>query len=171
MLGVAGIVALFAFTGDPSGPERVPSGLAPAFDLPTTDGRSVSLADYRGENVLLYFNEGVGCDACFYQMVELEENSDALDRLGVSVIPIAVNRMEDVQRQLADFGLRIPWAVDESKEVSAAYGVLGTGMHAGLPGHSFVLIDGSGKILWDEAYPSMFVKTRDLLEAMGPSLS
>jgi len=170
-LGGFGVVALFALTGGPSGSERVPAGRAPAFNLPTTDGGSVSLADYRGENVLLYFNEGVGCDACFYQMVEIEQHADALERAGLSVIPIAVNRMGDVQRQVAELGLGIPWAVDESKEVSAAYGVLGTGMHADLPGHSFVLIDGSGRIRWNEAYPSMFVKTKELLETLRPSLA
>jgi peroxiredoxin Q/BCP len=32
-----------------------PGDVAPAFSLPADDGKNVSLADYRGENVLLYF--------------------------------------------------------------------------------------------------------------------
>jgi peroxiredoxin len=60
--------------GEASGAE------APAFTLPSTAGGSVSLADFRGEDVLLYFSEGVGCDTCFYQMSDLEQNASTLWR-------------------------------------------------------------------------------------------
>lgn len=47
--------------------------------------------------------------------------------------------------------------------VSAAYHTLGTGMHAGLPGHGFVLINAAGKQVWQGNYPSMWLQPEDLL--------
>ena len=60
-------------------------------------------------------------------------------------------------------------SVDSGASVSSAYGVIGTGMHENLPGHSFILVDASGKIVWRGDYPSMFVKTDQLLADIGTS--
>jgi peroxiredoxin len=38
---------------------------APGFTLTATNGTTVSLASYRGRDVVLYFSEGAGCEACF----------------------------------------------------------------------------------------------------------
>jgi hypothetical protein len=40
-------------------------------------------------------------------------------------------------------------------------------MHANLPGHSFVLVDASGRIRWRGDFPSMYVSTNELLADMG----
>ncbi len=141
--------------------------LAPAFTLTSTDGRPVSLSDYRGRDVLLYFNEGVGCDACFYQMADLEKNGQQLAANGLTVLPIVVNPADVVRGEIARFGLRTPFLIDANEQVSNAYGVVGTGMHENLPGHSFVLVDGSGRIRWRGDFPSMFVSTNQLLADMG----
>ena len=139
---------------------------ATSFTLPATDGSDVSLSEYRGRDVLLYFNEGVGCDACFYQMVEIEKNQQMLDDKNLTVLPIVANPMADTQSEVTRFGLRTPFLIDADKRVSDAYGVLGTGMHADLPGHSFVLVDGSGRVKWQKEYPSMFVSTRQLMASL-----
>lgn len=43
-------------------------------------------------------------------------------------------------------------------------------MHAGLPGHSFVLIDAAGVQRWYGEYPSMFIPSVDLLTQVGKHL-
>jgi peroxiredoxin len=121
--------------------------------------------------VLLYFNEGVGCDACFYQMVELEQSADRLAAAGVEVVPIVANPAEAVLPELQRFGLVTPYLIDEGTSVSQAYGMLGQGMHANLPGHGFVLVDREGALRWKMEYPSMFVSADDLLAAVEPYLS
>lgn len=45
------------------------------------------------------------------------------------------------------------------------------GMHEGLPGHSFVLIDKAGNQLWYGEYPSTFLSTADLLKEVRARLS
>lgn len=163
---IATLAGLLYFGGRGSGGTDAAVGDAPAFTLPSTDGGRVSLADHAGRDVLLYFNEGVGCDSCFYQMVELEENAALFSDAGIEILPIVANPLSDVANETARFGLRTPYLSDADARVSAAYGVLGNGMHAGVPGHTFVLVDGSGDIRWSQEYPSMFVSANELLAAL-----
>ena len=58
--------------------------------------------------------------------------------------------------------MRTPFLLDDGT-VSEAYDTLGKGMHAGLPGHSFVLIDTEGQQRWYGEYPSMWLDPDDLL--------
>jgi peroxiredoxin len=146
-------------------------GAATDFTLASTAGGSVSLADYRGSAVLLYFNEGVGCDACFYQTAELEKNAGELANAGLTVLPIVMNPVADTAAELQRFGLSTPYLVDADGSTTRAYGMLGKGMHANLPGHGFVLVDATGEVRWKMEYPSMFVPAGDLLDAVEPYLS
>jgi peroxiredoxin len=150
--------------------ESPATGVAPTFTLPTSDGGSVSLEAMRGHPVLLYFSVGVGCDSCFAQLAEIEASSSAFDRLGVQVVPIMVNPASDVVPAAAGFGLTTPIALDTTKAVSGEYGVLGTGMHAGLPGHSFILVDATGTIAWEGSFPSMYVSSAELLRTISDRL-
>lgn len=75
----------------------------------------------------------------------------------------SVNPADQVRAELGRFELTTPYLIDADERVSDAYGVLGTGMHENLPGHSFILIDGSGHIAWRGDYPSMFVDADQLL--------
>jgi peroxiredoxin len=83
------------------------------------------------------------------------------------VVPIVVNPAYQVQAEMGRFGLTTPFLIDADASVSGAYGVIGTGMHANLPGHSFVLVDESGRIAWRGEYPSMFITTDELVSEVG----
>jgi len=147
------------------------TGTAPAFTLPTSDGGSISLEAQRGHPVLLYFSEGAGCDSCFAQLADMESSSATFDELGVHVVPIMVNEASDVVPAAANFGIRTPIALDTTKAVSEEYGVLGTGMHAELPGHSFVLVDAAGTITWEQSFPSMYVPSDELARTIADHLN
>lgn len=142
---------------------------APPFTLPSTAGSTVSLPDLRGRDLLLYFNEGVGCDACFYQTVELEKAAELKDA-GITILPVVMNPTDQVRTELARFGIRTPYLIDADGSVSDAYGVLGKGMHANLPGHAFVFIDASGRVRWQEEYPSMYASASEIMAAVEPYL-
>lgn len=157
---LAAVLAAMMLTSRPaSSSEARP---APDFSLVNTDGREVSLADYRGENVLIYFNEGAGCQSCLVQMAEIERQvGDELAALDVTVLPVVMNTREQILADMTANGVRTPFLLDDGT-VSEAYGVLGRGMHAGLPGHSFVLIDRDGVQRWYGEYPSMWLDPTEL---------
>lgn len=137
---------------------------APGFELASTDGTNVSLSGHRGHDVLLYFSEGVGCDACFYQQARIEQEQQLLTAAGLTIVPIVVNPAADVRRELDRFGLTTPFLIDADRSVSAAYDTIGRGHHADLPGHTFVLVDGDGNMRWRLDEPSMFVEPSRLVD-------
>ena len=143
---------------------------APGFTLTATNGKTVSLASYRGHNVVLYFNEGVGCDACFYQMRQFEQHATQLRKAGITILPIVMNPASQIWPELASFGLHTPYLIDATGAVSRAYGVLGKGMHPGLPGHGFVLINARGTERWYGEYPSMYLPAAGLIQQVRAHL-
>jgi peroxiredoxin len=144
---------------------------APSFELASTDGHTVSLADHLGHDVLLYFSEGVGCDSCFYQQASIEAEQQRLTDAELMVVPVVVNPATDVRRELDRFGLTTPFLIDTDRSVSAAYDTIGRGHHADLPGHSFVLVDREGTLRWRLDEPSMFVEPSRLIEGATRALS
>ena len=159
-LALVAIVTAMMLTSRPSSSETVRA--AADFELTDTAGATHTLADHRGENVLLYFSEGAGCQSCIVQMGEIEKQADALVQEEVTVLPIVMNTREQITADMAANGVTTPFLLDDST-VSEAYGTLGKGMHAGLPGHSFVLIDTEGEQRWYGEYPSMWLDPDDLL--------
>ena len=143
---------------------------APDFTLTDTSGKQVHLADYRGKNVVLYFSEGAGCGSCLQQMTAIEQKKADFDAAGITVLPIVMNTREQIMADMAAYGTTTPFLLDDGT-VSRAYGTLGKGMHAGLPGHSFVLIDKDGVQRWYGEYPSMWLAPQDLLDQVRSRLS
>jgi peroxiredoxin len=143
--------------------------LAPDFTLTDTSGTQVSLGALRGKNVLLYFSEGAGCEACLTQM-GLVEKDPRFAAEGLTVLPIVMDPKADITAAMATNGIRTPFLLDDGT-VSKAYGTLGKGMHADLPGHSFILIDKTGKQLWYGEYPSMFISPDELLKEVHNHLA
>lgn len=134
---------------------------APGFTLTDTSGKSVSLASYRGRNVLLYFSEGAGCEACLTQMGQIEKDP-AFAKANITVLPVVMNTRDQITADMTRTGVTTPFLLDDGT-VSKEYGTLGKGMHADLPGHSFVLVDAKGTQRWFQDYPSMWIAPKDLL--------
>lgn len=144
---------------------------APDFTLTDTNGATVRLADYRGRNVVLYFNEGAGCQSCLYQMADIENHAADFAAANIVVLPIVMNNADDIRADMAANRVKTPFLLDADGLVSRAYGTLGKGMHAGLPGHSFVLIDPIGTQRWLGEYPSMYLSSADLLTEVRQRLT
>jgi peroxiredoxin len=157
----AAVVAALMYSA--RGTSTADTRTAPDFTLTDTSGHRVHLADYRGRTVVLYFSEGAGCQSCLYQMADIEAHASDFTAAGVTVLPIVMNTPDDIRRDMAASRVRTPFLIDADGSVSAAYGTLGKGMHAGLPGHSFVLIDATGVQRWYGEYPSMYLLAADLL--------
>jgi thioredoxin-dependent peroxiredoxin len=101
---------------------------APAFSLQGTDGKTYSLADFRGKQavVLAWFPKAktMGCTA---ECKSLRENGSALRPLNVAYFTASVDSPE-LNREFADeLDLDYPILSDPSKSVAEAYGVLNSG--------------------------------------------
>ena len=164
---VVGVVALAAgliLAYRAAGPQRASSSpemiakSAPAFALKTADGGDFNLSEFRGKkNVLLFFNEGYGCDPCWQQAAQLQKDQQTFAEMGVEVYAVMVDQPALIKSEMGRWGLTtLPVLVDQTREVSRSYDALG-GMHANKPDHKFVLISREGTILWAADYPTMSV--------------
>jgi peroxiredoxin len=164
VVGVVALAAILIVGYRAAGPQKASSSPemiakpAPDFTLKSVDGRDVSLSDFRGKkNVLLFFNEGYGCDPCWQQTAQLQKDQQALADLGVEVYAVMVDPPSLIKSEMPRWGLTtIPILLDQTTKVSKSYEALG-GMHASKPDHKFVLISRDGMILWAADYPSMWV--------------
>lgn len=161
------VVAAMLLTSRPE--SSAAARTAPDFTLTDTEGKAVSLQQYRGRNVVLYFNEGAGCQSCLVQMAEIEKSTSRFQKLDVTVLPIVMNSREQITHDMRLNRVSTPFLLDDGS-VSQAYGTLGKGMHAGLPGHSFVLIDRTGQQRWYGEYPSMWLAPEALLREVEQRL-
>lgn len=140
----------FAFeVGDPG-----PGEQAPPIKLPATDGTTFDLASQRGKTVLVYFQEGLGCQPCFDQMRDIERNMRPLRALGIDrVVSITTNELDQLELKVEDDGISTPVLSDPDLAVSEAYsanqyGMMGTSRD----GHSFVVVGPDGRIRWRADY-------------------
>jgi peroxiredoxin len=168
VVAIVGVIAAMMATSRPT--SSAVSRTAPDFTLATTAGAQVHLADYRGRNVVLYFSEGAGCGACLQQMAAIEKDKAAFTQANTVVLPIVMNTAAQISRDMATYGVTTPFLLDTGA-ASRAYGMLGHGMHAGLPGHGFVLIDATGTQRWSGEYPSMWLTPADLLSQVRKHLA
>ena len=143
---------------------------APAFTLTSGAGKPVSLSDYRGRTVLLYFQEGLSCQPCWDQIRDLEHNQAALRATGVdAVVSITTDRADLIGRKAADEKLTTPVLSDPDLAVSRAYDANQYGMMGEMrDGHSFVLVGPDGTIRWRADYGgapkyTMFLPTDKML--------
>ncbi|WP_406668050.1 thioredoxin-dependent thiol peroxidase [Gallaecimonas sp. GXIMD1310] len=98
---------------------------APAFSLADQDGHMVSLADFTGQQVLVYFYPKASTPGCTVQACGLRDNMSALTDKGVVVLGISpdpVKRLKNFeQKQQLNFRL----LSDEDHQVAEAFGVWG----------------------------------------------
>jgi thioredoxin-dependent peroxiredoxin len=106
--------------------DRLSSGdPAPDFTLPDADGKPVSLADYRGRRVIVYFYPAASTPGCTTEACDFRDNLAELDGAGIDVVGIS----PDPQPKLARFrdaeGLTFPLLSDPDRTVLSAYGAYG----------------------------------------------
>jgi len=132
------------------------------------DGREISSQSLQGKRTLLFFSEGVMCQACFVQIQDLEEVGAELEKQGIGLVSITPDSDEVLEEAIDQYGIRTPMIADEDRDMSSAFDTLGQGMHADTPGHAFVLVDETGKVVWQrdywlDPYRTMYVEPARLL--------
>ena len=115
-------------------------------------GSDVSSQSLRGRKTLLFFSEGVMCQACFEQIRDIEKVSAELKKKRIDLVSITPDSEKVLRDAIGQYGISTPMISDEDRNMSSAFDTLGKGMHSDTPGHAFVLVDKTGKVVWQRDY-------------------
>ena len=153
-------------------------GAAPEMQLPSADGSTFDLGALRGQSVLLYFQEGLMCQACWAQLSDLEKAQADLKAAGIDkLVNVTTDPVDLLARKVKDDGFSTTTVSDPTGEVSREFGALGVGMMGpNMNGHSFVLIGPDGEIQWRADYGgapdyTMYVPVPQLLADLSTRTS
>ena len=98
---------------------------APTFSLPDQDGKSVSLEQFAGQPVVIYFYPRDDTPGCTKEACQFNDNLQAFARTKVPVLGISADSAEKHQKFRAKYGLDFPLLTDADHSVGEAYGAWG----------------------------------------------
>ncbi len=98
---------------------------APDFTLPDQDGEPVSLADFAGRRVVVYFYPKDDTPGCTKEACQFNDNLRSFSASGAAVVGISADPAAKHQAFRDKYGLRFPLLTDADHEVGAAYGAWG----------------------------------------------
>ncbi len=98
---------------------------APAFTLPDQDGKPVSLKDFSGSTVIVYFYPADDTPGCTKEACQFNENLSAFQRSGAKVVGISPDGAAKHVKFRDKYGLAFPLLSDPDHRVMEAYGAWG----------------------------------------------
>jgi thioredoxin-dependent peroxiredoxin len=125
-------------------------GKAPSFKLPHDGGGEVSLADFKGRKLVLYFYPKADTPGCTREAQAFSKLRAAFQRAGTAILGVSADPVKAQDKFKTKYDLSIPLASDETHKMLTAYGVWG---EKSMYGRKYmgvmrvtVLIDGKGRI-------------------------
>jgi peroxiredoxin Q/BCP len=127
-----------------------PGDPAPDFTLPDADGKDVSLSDYRGRKVIVYFYPAASTPGCTKEACDFRDNLAELEGAGIEVIGISPDKPAKLAKFRDVEKLTFPLLSDPDRAVLTAWGAFGEKTMYGkkVTGviRSTFLVDEQGKI-------------------------
>ncbi|MEU1984760.1 thioredoxin-dependent thiol peroxidase [Nocardia sp. NPDC019395] len=127
-----------------------PGDQAPDFTLADADGNDVSLADFRGRKVVVYFYPAASTPGCTKQACDFRDNLGELNSAGLEVIGISPDKPAKLAKFREAEKLNFPLLSDPERKVLAEWGAFGEKTMYGkkVTGviRSTFLVDADGKI-------------------------
>jgi peroxiredoxin Q/BCP len=123
---------------------------APAFTLPSVNGGNVSLKDFRGKNVVLYFYPKDNTPGCTKEACDFRDNFARLQAHGATVLGVSADSVASHEKFRSKYDLPFDLLSDDTYAMLEKYGVW---KQKKLYGRTFlgierttVLIDGDGVV-------------------------
>jgi len=143
---------------------------APAFTLKDQNGEKISLSDYKGKKLLLYFYPKADTPGCTKQACSVRDSAGELKKSSVAAVGISPDEPAKQKKFDDKYSLGFPLLSDADHKVAAAYGAWGKKSmygktYEGIIRSSF-LIDEAGRI----AQVSYKVKPLDTIPNMKKAL-
>lgn len=128
-----------------------PGSKAPSFSLPRDGGGKVSLADFAGKKLVLYFYPKADTPGCTREAQAFSKLRSAFARADTAILGVSADPVKAQDKFKTKYDLGIPLASDETHKMLEAYGVWGKKSmygraYMGIMRVTF-LIDGKGKIM------------------------
>ncbi|MFI5609027.1 thioredoxin-dependent thiol peroxidase [Amycolatopsis sp. NPDC051903] len=131
--------------------QRLSTGdAAPDFTLSDSTGKDVSLSDFRGQAVVVYFYPAAMTPGCTKQACDFRDNLAELGGAGYQVLGISPDKPEKLAKFVEKEQLTFPLLSDPDKKVLTAWGAFGEKKNYGrvVQGviRSTFIVDAEGKI-------------------------
>lgn len=104
---------------------------APNFEGINQDGRIISLGDFKGKKLILYFYPKDNTPGCTAESCNLSENYDFWLSKGFDVVGVSPDNAASHQKFVGKFGLRFNLIADTEKKILQDYGVWGEKINYG----------------------------------------
>jgi len=104
---------------------------APAFTLPDAEGKSVSLADFRGKNVVLYFYPKDDTPGCTKEACGFRDAWKTIQKANTVVLGVSADAAASHQKFRDKYKLPFPLLTDADRKVMTTYGAYGDKMMYG----------------------------------------
>ncbi len=128
-----------------------PGDAAPEFTLADQQERQISLKDFQGQKLLLYFYPKADTPGCTRQACSIRDAREVLADLGLAVVGISPDQPARQKKFDDKYGLAFPLLADPDHKVAEAYGVWGEKTSYGKKSlgiiRSSFLIDAAGKVV------------------------
>jgi peroxiredoxin Q/BCP len=133
------------------GRELTTGAKAPAFTLQRDGGTTVSLKDFKGRNLVLYFYPKADTPGCTKEAIAFSGLRTAFAKAGAEILGVSADSVQAQDKFKSKHKLKIALASDETKEMLEAYGAWGEKSmygrkYMGIIRKTF-LIDGEGRIV------------------------
>jgi len=145
--------------------------LAPEFTLVADSGQEVSLRDYRGKRVVLYFYPKDDTPGCTTEACNFRDDHSQILAAGAAVLGVSPDSVKSHDRFRSKFSLPFALLSDPEHRVAEMYGAWGEKRmygktYMGILRSTFV-IDEEGRII--KVFPKVDVKTHssEILEALA----
>jgi len=132
------------------GRELTDGAKAPDFTLPRDGGASVSLRDFKGRNLVLYFYPKADTPGCTKEAIAFSRLRASFAKTGTDILGVSADSVAAQDKFKAKHKLKIALASDETKKMLQAYEAWG---EKSMYGRKFMgvlrktfLIDGQGRI-------------------------
>jgi len=138
--------------------------MAPEFTALGSGGGRISLSDFRGKNVILYFYPKDDTPGCTKEACSFRDEFAALREKGVVVLGVSPDSMKAHDRFVEKYKLPFSLLADEDKQILQAYGVWGQKSMMGrkyMGAHRVTFLIGpEGKIrkIWPQVKPEEHAK-------------
>lgn len=140
---------------------------APDFTLPSQDGSKVSLHDFRGMWVVLYFYPKDGTTGCTIEAHNFQRDLARYEQHHAVIVGVSVDSANSHQKFCAKQGLTFKLLADTETQVSRQYGSLTNLLGYKMSSRNTFLVNPAGRIekVWTGVSPARH--SADVLEALG----